>query len=262
MINTSSILRIILTTCVASWTCCCLPINVSKTFCCFMSLVPFCMQSTPRYGFPSATCFAFTAVSSVMGDRPEFSANAMGTSSKASANARIAYCAWPSVSSAAFDTAIEHATSAAPPPYTMRLSLTKLRTTHMASWSDRFASSTIILLPPRTKIVTASDDAQSSMTSMRSFVVPNDTSRTMPAFPSFSADNSEKRGTMRPPVAIAMSSNSTPPTQRTAGSSACNSKWFASSSKPHWQMTKFAPQSLHCWTISPKYACSRLKSLS
>lgn len=45
------------------------------------------------------------------------------------------------------------------------------------------------------------------------------------------------------PVAIAISSNSTPPTHRTAGKFLCISKWFASSSKPHWQITKVAPTS-------------------
>lgn len=45
------------------------------------------------------------------------------------------------------------------------------------------------------------------------------------------------RGTMRAPVAIAMSSSSTPPTQRTAGSWFCSRRWLASSSKPHWQIT-------------------------
>lgn len=45
------------------------------------------------------------------------------------------------------------------------------------------------------------------------------------------------------PVAMAISSNSTPPTHRTAGKSLCISKWFASSSKPHWQITKVAPTS-------------------
>ena len=37
---TSSILRIILTSCVASKNCCCLPISVSNPFCFFMSIVP------------------------------------------------------------------------------------------------------------------------------------------------------------------------------------------------------------------------------
>lgn len=44
---------------------------------------------------------------------------------------------------AASSTAKEQAISAAPPPYTTRLSRTKLRTTHKASCSDRLASSMI-----------------------------------------------------------------------------------------------------------------------
>mmetsp|Transcript_21970 Transcript_21970/g.56483 ORF Transcript_21970/g.56483 Transcript_21970/m.56483 type:complete len:217 (+) Transcript_21970:607-1257(+) len=138
----------------------------------------------------------------------------------------------------------------------MRLSRIRLRTTQIASWSERLASSTIILLPPRTKMVTALELGQSSITSIRSFVVPNEISRTWPALPSLSAVSSEKRGTMRPPVAIAMSSSSTPPTQRTAGSLFCISRWLASSSKPHWQMTRFAPESFTCFTICKKYCFS------
>lgn len=45
---TSSILRIMRTTCVASSICCCLPMRVSKTFCSFISRVPLLMQSMPR----------------------------------------------------------------------------------------------------------------------------------------------------------------------------------------------------------------------
>jgi hypothetical protein len=47
-----------------------------------------------------------------------------------------------------------------------------------------------------------------------------------------------------------LTSISGPPTHRTAGSSFCINKWFASSSKPHWQITKLAPVSLTLWRIS------------
>ena len=60
---------------------------------------------------------------------------------------------------------------------------------------------------------------QSSMTIILSLVVPNSISRTVPATPSFLESSSSKRGTMRPPVAMAISSISTPPTQRIAGMS-------------------------------------------
>lgn len=46
-------------------------------------------------------------------------------------------------SSATLATAKEQLISAAPPPYTTRLSRTKLRTAQMASCNDRFASSII-----------------------------------------------------------------------------------------------------------------------
>merc|ERR1719409_2361924 len=62
-----------------------------------------------------------------------------------------------------------------PTAYTTRLSRTKLRTMQSASWIDRLISSMIILLAPRTKMVTALLLWQSSMKSIRSLVVPNDT---------------------------------------------------------------------------------------
>lgn len=45
---TSSIFKIIRTSCVARRICCFFPINVSNTRCFFMSIVPFCRQSMPR----------------------------------------------------------------------------------------------------------------------------------------------------------------------------------------------------------------------
>lgn len=49
------------------------------------------LQSIPSELIPSAICLDLTADSSVIGDNPEFSASAMGTSSKASAKLRTAY---------------------------------------------------------------------------------------------------------------------------------------------------------------------------
>mmetsp|Transcript_2182 Transcript_2182/g.6499 ORF Transcript_2182/g.6499 Transcript_2182/m.6499 type:complete len:208 (-) Transcript_2182:906-1529(-) len=154
--------------------------------------------------------------------------------------------------SAASDTLSEHAISDAPPPYTIRLSRIRLRTTQIASCSERFASSRTIRLPPRQKTVTAREFGQPSITIIRSFVVPNASSCTWPAEPSLSAVSSAKRGTMRASVAMAISSSSTPPTHRMAGSSFCINKWFASSSKPHWQMTRLAPASFTCRIICVK----------
>jgi len=57
---------------------------------------------------------------------------------------------------------------------------------------------------------------------MRSFVVPKHISCTYPALPNFSGVISSNLGTILPPVAMAMSSISTPPTQRIAGSSFAN----------------------------------------
>uniref|UniRef100_A0A6B0UXP3 Putative secreted protein n=1 Tax=Ixodes ricinus TaxID=34613 RepID=A0A6B0UXP3_IXORI len=88
----SSILRIILTSWVARLICCFLLVRVSITCCSFMSLVPFPRQSMPRQGFPSLPWRAFTSVRVWIGARPEFSARAKGTLSRASANARNGYC--------------------------------------------------------------------------------------------------------------------------------------------------------------------------
>mmetsp|Transcript_13560 Transcript_13560/g.37522 ORF Transcript_13560/g.37522 Transcript_13560/m.37522 type:complete len:201 (-) Transcript_13560:557-1159(-) len=127
-----------------------------------------------------------------------------------------------------------------------------------ASCMDRLISSMIILLPPRTRMVTALLLAQSSMKIILSLDVPNDTSRTRPAVPSFSGASSLKRGTMRAPHAMASSSISTPPTQRTAGSLFWTRRWLASSSKPHWQIASVAPHPLTRSTMSTKYCCSWL----
>lgn len=53
-------------------------------------------------------------------------------------------------------------------------------------------------------------------------------------------------------MVTALTSISGPPTQRTAGSSDCSNKWFASSSKPHWQITRLAPLS---FTFQKKSKC-------
>lgn len=99
-------------------------------------------------------------------------------------------------------------------------------------------------LPPRTRMVTAREFAHSSITNILSLVVPKDSSRTKPAVPNLSAVSSSNLGTIRPPVAIAISSISGPPTyyilhqyipayyiiillcftHRTAGSCCCRSK--------------------------------------
>mmetsp|Transcript_24196 Transcript_24196/g.29344 ORF Transcript_24196/g.29344 Transcript_24196/m.29344 type:complete len:310 (+) Transcript_24196:675-1604(+) len=197
-----------------------------------------------------------------MGSNPLFSASAMGIASRASAKARKAYCSTPGTSSAAFSTASAQAISADPPPYTTLLSRMRLRATQIESCRLRLISSRIILFPPRQKMVTALLLWQSSITTILSFVVPNAISFTRPAFPSFASVSSWKRGTIRPPVAIASSSSSTPPTQRIAGSSLTINKWLASSSKPHWQQIRFAPESLHCWTMSVKYFFSAARRVS
>lgn len=58
-------------------------------------LLPVCMQSTPSRVLCSFTCRDLIAASVSIGLRPEFSANAMGIASRASAKARMAYCSRP-----------------------------------------------------------------------------------------------------------------------------------------------------------------------
>ena len=59
----------------------------------------------------------------------------------------------------------------------MLLSRTRLRATQIASCSERLISSSTILLPPRTKMVTDLVLGQPSTTSILSFVVPNEICR-------------------------------------------------------------------------------------
>lgn len=123
------------------------------------------MQSTPNRVFFSLTCLDLIDAKVSIGLSPEFSAKAIGIASRASANALIAYCSSPGLYTiisdalrilgctirtltAASSTASEQAISAAPPPYTTRLSFTKFRTTQRASCNDRLASSMIYLRSP------------------------------------------------------------------------------------------------------------------
>ena len=229
----SSILSIILTSCVARLSCCFFPIRVSIIFIAFMSLDPFPRQSIPRLKRPFSICCDLTCATDSIGLYPEFSARAMGMESSASAKALTAYCSSVDTLSASSATAMEQAISQAPPPYTTLSSLTRFLTTHRASCMLLFASSMIILFPPRRKMVTAFVFWHSSITSIRSFVVPKYNSLTSPAFPSLADVSSENLGTILPPVAMAISSISGPPTHLTAGSSFCSSRWLASSSNPH-----------------------------
>mmetsp|Transcript_51986 Transcript_51986/g.149860 ORF Transcript_51986/g.149860 Transcript_51986/m.149860 type:complete len:224 (+) Transcript_51986:337-1008(+) len=221
-----------------------------------MSDCPVCMQSTPCHGLPVFFCLAFVEAISTMALRPLFSARAMGMTSRAAAQARMLYWSMVCSLSLASTTAKLAAISLAPPPGTTRGSRTRFRTQQLASWRQRLASSTTIWLPPRTRMVTALEFAQSSITSIWSLVVPNVISLTVPAFPSLSSVNSSNLGTILPPVAMAISSSSTPPTHRTAGNLFWYNKWFASSSKPHWQITRLAPHLCRAWIWSRKYCCS------
>jgi hypothetical protein len=124
-----------------------------------LPLSPFPKQSMPSLELPSVTCRLLTSARVSIGLNPEFSASASGIASSAVANARIAYCSIEGIwlcklvallqqlseltSSAFLATAILAQISAAPPPYTTRLSVTRFRTTQSASCSARLASSII-----------------------------------------------------------------------------------------------------------------------
>ena len=180
---------------------------------------------------------------------PEFSASEIGITSNASAKALIAYWSMVLVLSALSATYKEQETSVAPPPYTILLFFNIFLTTQRASWRHRLASSTIIDEPPLTKIVTAFFLGQSSITIIFWFFVPTVISLITRALPNFSFLISEKLFIILPPVAKAICSISAPPTHLTEGSPLCIKRWFASSSKPHWHMTKLAPLSFTFWTM-------------
>ena len=57
-----------------------------------LPFVPLLRQSIPKRGLFCAICCDLTSETVLIGEKPLFSANANGTDSKASANARIAYC--------------------------------------------------------------------------------------------------------------------------------------------------------------------------
>lgn len=62
-----------------------------------LPLEPVCMQSTPSLELFSLTCLDLIEARVSIGLRPEFSAKDMGTESRASANALMAYCSRPAL---------------------------------------------------------------------------------------------------------------------------------------------------------------------
>ena len=80
------------------------------------NLLPVCRQSTPSFGFLVVLCSDLRFVRVSTGDKPEFSAKAIGTLSRALANDLIPHWSREAISSDASLTAKAHATSGAPPP--------------------------------------------------------------------------------------------------------------------------------------------------
>ena len=70
------------------------------------------------------------------------------------------------------------------------------------------------------------------MTSILSLVVPNEISFTRPAKPSFSAVSSENRGTMRPPVAMAISCRKGKTSMVSAALSTPDHRWAGRDPRP------------------------------
>ena len=61
----------------------------------YSPLLPVCMQSTPNLELRSVTCLDLMLARVSIGLNPEFSARAIGTESRASEKARMAYCSSP-----------------------------------------------------------------------------------------------------------------------------------------------------------------------
>ena len=74
------------------------------------------MQSMPKAGLFSESCLALISARELTGDIPEFSARAIGIASRASENARKAYCSKVLILSAAAAHAKAQEISEAPPP--------------------------------------------------------------------------------------------------------------------------------------------------
>ncbi len=88
----SSILRIIFTTCVASWIWCFLDSKVSKTFCSAMLATSEVKQEIPIFEFPSWIYLALALCKASFAFIPELSARIKGICSSALANPQTAYC--------------------------------------------------------------------------------------------------------------------------------------------------------------------------
>ncbi len=206
LMMTSLIFKIIRVNWVANNNCCFLPIKGSMTNNSFMSLVPCPSSRPPKLDACSLTCFDFNEDNVSMGSNPGYPPTSWDAVQGLRERLK-AYWSMPFWRSAASDTANEHVNSAAPPPYTTRLSL--IQVAHHA-WSRatpapprRQSSGSRPLMKHVTAVL-----AQSSITSMRSLVVPNSISLMVPAVPNLAAVKSSKRGTMRP--LVAMWHNSTP----------------------------------------------------
>ena len=166
----------------------------------------------------------------------------------------------------------------------------RFRTAQMESWSARFASSTIwnydektILRPIRAGSHHFVASANENSDSLRVCALLNDkhlvsccskgelTDKTSSTElgrgqileardnSPIGGDGDQLYSECQPRAGIRTVENTSisgPPTHRTAGSSFCISIWLASSSKPHWQMTRLAPVSLTRLIMSVNFSFS------
>mmetsp|Transcript_30154 Transcript_30154/g.88181 ORF Transcript_30154/g.88181 Transcript_30154/m.88181 type:complete len:213 (+) Transcript_30154:3842-4480(+) len=124
-----------------------------STFRSYISLTTPFFTLIPAPLTPSVACMRRSSVTISMGFIPAFSASVKGTTSSASAKALMQYESIPVIPMAASLRRRLASTSGAPPPAMRARFLTRLRTTHCASWMERLASLRTRSFEPRRRTV-------------------------------------------------------------------------------------------------------------
>mmetsp|Transcript_15100 Transcript_15100/g.40497 ORF Transcript_15100/g.40497 Transcript_15100/m.40497 type:complete len:218 (+) Transcript_15100:232-885(+) len=175
----------------------------SQTPSCVMSASSPEFPFTPQVGFCLPACFARSAVSTRITLPPQFSARVRGMTSSASPTAPYGICATPCMLLAFCVSRWLMVISIAPPPGTSRGFRMMLRATHIASSRLRSTSFKTSLEPPRSTIVHAFGDAQSTMYEKYSSPILR-TSKSPALVPTSDSFRSSGRLTIVAPVARAM----------------------------------------------------------
>ena len=145
----SSILKIIFTVSAANSIALVLTKSGCKTFSSLISFfTPPLLILTPAFRCPCA-CLCLNSVTTLILFSPAFSANVVGTTSIASANAFQQIASVPVSSLAACASLTAISVSAAPPPARRAFFLTMERMAQWASWRERSVSSRMRELEPR-----------------------------------------------------------------------------------------------------------------